>query len=214
MLANASEGASPHPSRQRLSSAERKKAIVQAAIELFSQRGFRGTTTRELAAAVGVTEPVLYQHFETKRDLYKALVEAIIAEVNGSDAERLERLAQLDDDRAFFTQLATVVLDWHHKTPYGRLLLFSALEGHELSQIWHERATQEFHVFVANYLRRRTAEGGLDVADPEHTARAFFCMVVHYGLISTLYPCAPGTKPPAEAAASFADLFLNGVRKR
>jgi AcrR family transcriptional regulator len=63
------------PPKSRLSSEERKRVIVEAAIQLFSERGFQGTTTRELAAAAGVTEPVLYQHFETKRDLYSALIE-------------------------------------------------------------------------------------------------------------------------------------------
>lgn len=59
----------------RLSSSARRAAILDEAVKLFSEKGFRGVTTRELAAAVGVTEPVLYQHFETKRDLYRALIE-------------------------------------------------------------------------------------------------------------------------------------------
>ena len=63
--------AQPKP---RMSSEERRAAIVHAACRLFAERGFRGTTTRELAAAVGVTEPVLYEHFRTKRDLYSAII--------------------------------------------------------------------------------------------------------------------------------------------
>ena len=59
----------------RLSSQARRAAILDAAVRLFSEKGFRGVTTRELAAAVGVSEPVLYQHFETKRDLYHAIIE-------------------------------------------------------------------------------------------------------------------------------------------
>jgi AcrR family transcriptional regulator len=48
------------PKRQRLSKDQRRQAIVEAAAALFAERGFRGVTTRELAKAVGVTEPVLY----------------------------------------------------------------------------------------------------------------------------------------------------------
>ncbi len=51
--------------RERLTGPQRRVAILNAAIDLFASRGFQGTTTREIAAAVGVTEPVLYQHFET-----------------------------------------------------------------------------------------------------------------------------------------------------
>ena len=82
--------ASPAPSplrfkanRERLSGAQRRAAILDAAIELFASRGFRGVTTREIAAAVGVTEPVLYQHFPSKRDLYTAIIESAM----GSEVE-------------------------------------------------------------------------------------------------------------------------------
>ena len=60
--------------KPRMSSEERRAAIIHAACRLFAEKGFRGTTTRELAAAVGVTEPVLYEHFRTKRDLYSAII--------------------------------------------------------------------------------------------------------------------------------------------
>jgi len=62
--------------KTRMRGEERHAAIVRCAIRLFAEKGFRGATTRELAASVGVTEPVLYQHFETKRDLYAAIIEA------------------------------------------------------------------------------------------------------------------------------------------
>ena len=54
----------------KLSKADRRKAIVETAANLFAEVGFRGGTTRELAKRVGVTEPVLYEHFQTKSDLY------------------------------------------------------------------------------------------------------------------------------------------------
>src|SRR4051812_3607686 len=60
----------------RMSSDDRRAMILDTACSLFAQKGFRGTTTRELAAAVGVTEPVLYEHFKTKSDLYSAIIEA------------------------------------------------------------------------------------------------------------------------------------------
>ena len=58
-----------------MTATERRAAIIQAAMKLFSERGFRGTTTREIASAVGVSEPVLYQHFPSKGDLYTAIIE-------------------------------------------------------------------------------------------------------------------------------------------
>src|SRR6185369_12998898 len=102
--------------RVRMKSAERRDAIVQSAIHLFAEKGFRGTTTRELAAALGVTEPVLYQHFRTKQDLYSAIIEAKSAEMSGPAAE-LQQLALGNDDRAFFTLLGGLILERYEKDP-------------------------------------------------------------------------------------------------
>jgi len=124
--------------RHRMSAEQRKAAIIETAVRLFAEKGFRGTTTRELAAAVGVSEPVLYQHFATKRGLYKAIIEAICA--NDERDEALEKARAAGDDYTFFARLAELILQWHDEQPQIlRLLLFSALEGHELKDLFVER---------------------------------------------------------------------------
>lgn len=63
-------------SQRRLSAVERKAAIVRAALPLFAQKGFARTTTRDLAKAAGVSEPLLYRHFPSKEALYLAIQNA------------------------------------------------------------------------------------------------------------------------------------------
>ena len=60
--------------RPRLHSEERRATIVEAAGRLFGGRGYDATTLEDVAAAAGVTKPILYRHFESKRDLYLALL--------------------------------------------------------------------------------------------------------------------------------------------
>jgi len=60
--------------RRRLPVAERRELIVEAAGRLFGDRGYDGTRLDDVAAAAGVTKPLLYRHFESKRDLYLALL--------------------------------------------------------------------------------------------------------------------------------------------
>ncbi|MDE2180434.1 MAG: helix-turn-helix transcriptional regulator, partial [candidate division NC10 bacterium] len=62
--------------RARLSAEERRQQIVDAAVDLFSRKGFRGTRTREIAEAAGISEAMIYRHFATKRELYSAIIEA------------------------------------------------------------------------------------------------------------------------------------------
>src|SRR5947209_20598588 len=56
----------------RLSAAERRTAIIEAALRVFSEGSYAGATTAEIAREAGVSEPILYRHFVSKRDLYLA----------------------------------------------------------------------------------------------------------------------------------------------
>jgi len=59
--------------KTRLSAEQRKAAIVQAALPLFARKGYAKTTTKDLARAAGVSEPLLYRHFPSKEALYVAI---------------------------------------------------------------------------------------------------------------------------------------------
>lgn len=59
----------------RLPAAARREQLLEAAMEIFAGKGYHETSMNDVALAAGVTKPVLYQHFDSKRDLYVALIE-------------------------------------------------------------------------------------------------------------------------------------------
>jgi AcrR family transcriptional regulator len=61
----------------RLPAAARREQLLVVAVEVFARQGFHGTAMNDIAEAAGVTKPVLYQHFRSKRDLYLALLEEV-----------------------------------------------------------------------------------------------------------------------------------------
>jgi len=63
----------------RLPAAERRLALVETAIRVFTEGSYRGTTTAEIAKAAGVSEPILYRHFASKRDLFLAALDQVWA---------------------------------------------------------------------------------------------------------------------------------------
>jgi AcrR family transcriptional regulator len=75
LVSNLAAQAISAPPRKRLPLHERRAVIVEAAGELFGERGYDDTRLDDVAAAAGVTKPVLYRHFESKRALYLALLE-------------------------------------------------------------------------------------------------------------------------------------------
>ncbi len=62
------------PRLRRLPAAQRREQLLDTAARLFASRGYAGATTSEIAKAAGVTEPIIYRHFSSKRDLFIALI--------------------------------------------------------------------------------------------------------------------------------------------
>lgn len=59
----------------RLPAAQRREQLLDVAAQLFSSRGYAGATTAQIAKEAGITEPIIYRHFKSKRDLFVALIE-------------------------------------------------------------------------------------------------------------------------------------------
>jgi AcrR family transcriptional regulator len=66
---------------RRLSGGERRQQLFSVALRLFSERGYRTTTMDDIAEAAGVTKPLVYQHFSSKRALYLELVDSVAQEL-------------------------------------------------------------------------------------------------------------------------------------
>lgn len=81
------------PDAERPTRAERSQAtrsrLVDAARELFATRGYGGVAMEEVVAAAGVTRGALYHHFRDKRDLFRAVYEAVEDEILGVTVQRL-----------------------------------------------------------------------------------------------------------------------------
>jgi AcrR family transcriptional regulator len=61
----------------RLSATARREQLLDVALEVFAHTGYHDTSMNDVAEAAGVTKPVLYQHFESKRELFQALLDAV-----------------------------------------------------------------------------------------------------------------------------------------
>lgn len=199
-------------SKPRLNSEERKASIVQAAIRLFGEKGFRGTTTREIAAAVGVSEPVLYEHFKTKSDLYAAIIDSTSKLGVESLAALASRYGEVDDDQGFFTELAQLILNWYTEgASFIRLLLYSNLEGHEMKDLFFERQSSRVLGIVVSYIERRVRQGAMRNVDPEIAARAFMGMICHYAQYGIIFHCGVLPASNGQVLHGMVSIFLTGT---
>src|SRR5579859_3440174 len=124
----------PPATERRLPAKDRREQILEVAARLFSHQGFSGTRTREIADAAGVNEAIIFRHFPKKEELYWAVIENLVAQAQ-KRPQLKDRLNPDSDDRQVLTDLAAEILQ-RHMTDYSltRLLIYSGLEQHELSE--------------------------------------------------------------------------------
>jgi hypothetical protein len=95
-----------------------------------------------------------------------------------------------------------------------RLLLFSALEGHDLSQLFFESKVRGLHEFLSGYIKERIADGAFQPVDPLLAARGFVGMVAHYLLIHEIFAVKrPAGVLPEHVIDTFVTLFLQGIQR-
>ena len=204
------------PNSARMAGEERREQILRVAVSLFSNHGFRGTTTKEIAQAAGVSEAMVFRHFATKEELYAAILDHKACKGSGSfePEEMAAEAIKRKDDRGVFESLALGALNHHDEDPeFQRLLLYSALEKHKLAQMFFDGFVRKVYDFLGGYIRQRQREGALLEMDPAIVVRCFIGMVMHHSLNNNLWdPQHRLLNISNEAAAKhFTDILLNGI---
>ena len=199
----------------RMSAEDRKLQILRVAVGLFSQRGFGGTTTKEIAQAAGVSEAMVFRHFATKQELYSEILDHKACSGDSMNPEQMvaEALKQ-KDDRAVFERLALGALNHHECDPeFQRLLLHSALEGHELAEMFFEKFIRRVYELLGGYITERQRDGAMIKVDPAIVVRSFIGMIIHHSLNNNLWdPKRHLLNLSNETAArSFTEILLNGI---
>src|SRR5437867_2626543 len=91
----------------RLPAAERRRALVDTDLRVFAEGSYRGTTTAEIAREAGVTEPILYRHFASKRELYLAVLQSAWDEIR-TEWDRI--VSETDPATGWIPQMSKVAL--------------------------------------------------------------------------------------------------------
>jgi AcrR family transcriptional regulator len=192
----------------------RRQNILAAAERLFSQKGFNGTTTKALAAKAGVHEAILFRYFKNKRELYRATVELKLARNRPAALQKMEQAAENRDDRRFFEALAIGLLTRFEEDPsIPRLILHSALDGHEPPKLAAERQLRVEQPTL-NYISKRIRDGAFRKINPHHGVYAFGAMLFGYIVRQQVLGMSRHAKHDRKKIAKdFVTIFLDGIRK-
>ncbi len=199
---------------KRLASNARREQILEGATRLFAEKGFRGTKTREIAQELSISEALVYRHFPSKEALYRAIIEK---RIHGSEEILFPRKAvQAKDDHEVFRNIALHLIRKNTADPtFLRLVLFSALEGNELSRIFFDTYALANLRVLADYISQRVDEKAFRKVDPLLAARAFLGMVMHHIIARTIYGAKTSRDASSEGTAdALVDFFLSGLEEK
>ena len=200
--------------KKRMTGPERKLQIMEVAGALLVKKGFKGTTTREIARMAGISEGMIFRHFSKKELLYKAILDSKCYDSRGED--RFVKVIKDKLGKELFRGVALYLLTEHQKDPsLMRLLLFSALEKQQLSEIFIKSRGFEVMGLMEQQLKELMKRGTIRRLDPKVAARGFIGMVLHYTLSQEIYGLKKYNNWPNEyIAENFVEIFFEGINRR
>jgi len=128
----------------RLTAEARKEAIVEAVQDVFAEKGFDGTTTRDLAKAAGVSEALLYKHFPSKESLYAAMLDGC---AKGPTFAEANRILELEASASTLVVMVHFMISHYvlgrpgdtHRAAMNALLVRSLLGDGEFVRLMHKK---------------------------------------------------------------------------
>mgnify|MGYP000892160156 CR=1 FL=1 len=126
----------------------------------------------------------------------------------------LRQLEQELPPQQFFARMARLMMDFYEKNAdYVRLLLFSGLERHELSRMFHEKHACAHFDYLSGYVRRQIELGTFRDVDPLIAAATFTGMIANEALHQVLHPDQALVPDREQLLNGMVDIFLRGVMK-
>lgn len=191
---------------------QRRKHLIDVALQLFAKHGFEGTTTKAIGAATGVSESVIFRHFATKEELYTAILEARTDDSKTLFRE-LQEYADGEKDEEMFLHLALKIVDAYRRdADFQRVMLYASLEGHEISKVSNRLWGMPTFTFLRDYIRQRQKQGAFQNCDPGLVVFALISMPLYYGIVTRLFGIQLLKKSDQHVATTFVSLLLDGLR--
>ena len=192
-----------------------RRAILDAALKLFADKGYFGTTLRDIAAAVGIRDSALYNYFPSK----EALFEALICADQESKAERVSAVADdtIIDVRLSLTRLACLTLEHFSTVPQQQLFRILMSDGIRLAKDGRINLFERMSSGQARLhklMRQLVREGWLRTADPHLLAMEFMGPLLMWRHLHAIKSDLPLIQHPRVFARRHVDQFLQGAAPR
>ena len=199
--------------KKRMTAANRREQILDAAREVFIDSGYAGARTQDIAAAAGVNSALVFRHFESKEEIFKAAVVDPLKQImaDSMDSSPMpstkEEMTATKRDHTVVS-IAQMIRALTTAAPLLGVVLFADRQGG--SNFWEEHISPLFNLGGAK-VRQGLGTWSHRTFDPEFTTKLVFGMCL--GLAMDSY-FTRSELDPDQAAAKVTELLIEGLRER
>ena len=204
----------PGEPRWRRRKADRPGEIIAAALEVFAERGFAATRLEDIAKQANLSKGALYLYFETKEDLFRAVVGEAVA----ANLDHLEKAVQADlpfeqTVRAGLTLLANRLASDRRISGVVKLVIAESRAKPELARIWHDTVIARALNMIITLIRRAQERGEVRSGDPRYFAMGGIGpMLLAMIWRETFEPVGAQPVSVETLAAQHLDVVMKGMR--
>ena len=167
-----------------------KQKILDKALELFSARGYDCVSVGEIAQAVGIKAPSLYNHFPGKQAIFDAIVESTAAQYEADTdkidihvqnaAQDIPAFAEITEDALFEKVRQIFEYSLHNDaiSRFRRMMTIEQFRSPELAALYSKRYVERLVCYHAGIFRALIAAGEIPAADPDALAMLYVCPVL------------------------------------
>lgn len=167
-----------------------KQKILDKALELFSTQGYEAVSVGEIAKAVGIKAPSLYNHFPSKQAIFDAIVESTAVQYE-ADTDKIDiHVQNVTQDIPVFTEITADALfekvrqifmySLHNEaiSRFRRMMTIEQFRSSELAALYSKRYVDRMAAYHAGIFRALIAAGEITVEDPDALAMMYIAPVI------------------------------------
>lgn len=153
--------------RWRRRSQARPGEIVQAALDVFAEKGFAAAKLDEIAGKAGISKGALYLYFETKEDIFRAVVrEAVVPNIDRVEALLAQATIPFADLLRMALSQMEAVIETSRLGAVAKLVIGESRNFPELARVWHDEVVSRMLAAMSGALERAQMRGEVRLGDP------------------------------------------------
>ena len=181
----------PTPTALTGRSAEKNRAIVVAAQDLFLTKGFEAVSMDEIAERAGVSKRTVYSHFGSKEDMFVALLECKCGAVRENVVETADDEAPIEETLVCFGIAFLAMIFNEESLKLFRILAAQSYNFPDLGRRFYEAGPERSTEAMAAYLEGQAERGVIRIGDPKLAAGTLVSSMLNKRLTACLLQAAP-----------------------